>query len=130
MSEPQQTPIAMATSSDTWPGHAPQPPCITRISFPTFPLYLILFLNCVVLQDIRSQPKWSRSQNQCLLSSWGHSHQTLHHLLDLYLGTDLDSSHPNSCTHGIHCHLGFPRRTNPLQSQVGSPPQLRSFPCC
>src|SRR5882724_9264523 len=51
-------------------------------------------------------------------------------LLDLYLGTDPDSSHPNSCTHGICCRLGFPHWTNSLQSWVGSPPQLQSFPCC
>src|SRR5882724_10979967 len=101
-----------------------------RISFPIFLLYLILFLNFVTLQDLQSRPGWSRSQNRRLLSSWGCSHQTLSPLLDLYLGTDPDLSHPNSCTHGIRCCLGFLHWTNSLQLWVGSPPQLRSFPHC
>src|SRR5882724_3657604 len=63
-----------------------------RILFTISLLCSILFLNCVILQDLRSQPRWSRSQNRHLLSSWGHSHQTLHPLLDLYLGTNLDLS--------------------------------------
>src|SRR5882724_7158027 len=105
-----------------WPGRAPPPPCVMRISFPIFLLYLILFLNFVTLQDLRSRPGWSRSQNQCLLSSWGHSHQTLCPLLDLYLGTNRDLSHPNSCTRGIRYHLGFLHQTISLRSRVGSPP--------
>src|SRR5882724_11391867 len=101
-----------------------------RISFLIFLLYLILFLNFGTLQDLQSQPGWSQSQNQCLLSSWGHSCQTLCPLLDLYLGIDPDSSCPNSCTRGIRCCLGFLCRSNSLRSRVGPPPQLRSFLYC
>src|SRR5882724_602512 len=97
-----------------WPGHAPQLPCAMRISFLISLLCSILSLNSVILQDLRSRPGWSRSQNQCLLSSWGHSCQMLCPLLDLYLGTDQDSSHPNSFTCGIHCLLGFLCWTNSL----------------
>jgi len=90
-----------------WPGHAQQLPYAMRILFPISLLLSILFLNFVLLQDLQSWTRWSWSQNWCLLSSWGHSHQTLLPLLDLYLGTDKDSSHPNSCTCGSCCHLGF-----------------------
>src|SRR5882724_5295450 len=60
-----------------WTGHALQPPCVTRILYLISLPLLILFLNFVLLQDVRSRPKWSRSRNQHLLSIWGHSRQTL-----------------------------------------------------
>src|SRR5882724_4224537 len=60
-----------------WSGHAPQLPSTTMISFPTSLLCLTLFQNCVILQDLLSQPRWSQSQNQRLLSSWCNSRQTL-----------------------------------------------------
>src|SRR5882672_9742165 len=88
----------------------------------------ILFLNSVLLQDLHSRPRWSLVPKRHLLSSWGHSCQTLHPLLDPYLGTDTDSSHQHFM-HGT-CHLlGFPHWTCSSQWWVGSYPQLRSFPC-
>src|SRR5882672_8727647 len=97
-----------------------------RFSFLT--LCSILFLNSVLLQDLHSQPRWLRVPKRCLLSSWGHSRQTLHPLLDPYLGTNTDSPHQHFMR-GIRCPLGFPHRTHSSRWRVGSYPQLRSFPC-
>src|SRR5882672_9347195 len=88
----------------------------------------ILFLNCVLLQDPHSRPRWSRVPKRRLLSSWGHSRQTLCPLLDPYLGTDTDSPHQHFM-HGTCRPLGFPHWTCSSQWRVGSYPQLRSFPC-
>src|SRR5882672_2127141 len=88
----------------------------------------ILFLNCVLLQDLHSQPRWSLVPKRHLLSSWGHSHQTRRPLLDPYLGTDTASPHQHFMC-GIHLPLGFPHWTGSSRWRVGSYPQLWSFPC-
>jgi len=74
------------------PGHAPPPPW--RHEDIISPPVLILFLNCVLLQDLRSRPRWSRSQNRRLLSS-GAVLVKLCIPLGSILGTDLDFVHPN-----------------------------------
>src|SRR5882672_7657086 len=88
----------------------------------------IPFQNCVLCQDLHSQPRWSRVPKRCLLSSWGCSHQNLCPLLDPYLGTDTDLPHQHFMC-GTHRPLGFPHQTHSSQWRVGSYPQLQSFPC-
>src|SRR5882724_4812703 len=80
----------------------------------------------MILQALQSCPRWSQSQNQHLLSSWGHSHQTLLPLLDLYLGTDTDSSHPNSCTDPLS--LWFSASDTFMQTAGGVPTPATIFP--
>jgi len=84
------------------------------------------FLNSLLLQDLRSRPRWSRVPKRRLLSSWGRSRQTLCPLLDLYLGTVTDLPHQHFMR-GIRRPLGFPHRTHSSRWRVGSYPQLRSF---
>src|SRR5882672_9003177 len=87
----------------------------------------ILFLNCVLLQDPHSRPRWSRVPKRRLLESWGRSRQTLCPLLDPYHGTDTDFPHQHFM-HGTRHPLGFPHWTHSSQWQVESYPQLWSFP--
>src|SRR5882672_10956439 len=88
----------------------------------------ILFLYSVLLQDLHSQPRWSQVPKRRLLSSWGHSRQTLYPLLDPYLGTDTDFPHQHFMRGTCH-PLCFPHQTRLSRWRVGSYPQLWSFPC-
>jgi len=56
-------------------------------------LLLILFLNFVLHQDFDPNQGSPDRENDVFCQVWGHSRQTLRPLLDLYLGTDPDSSH-------------------------------------